>query len=206
MQYKYGVKATIGDQESEFIEMDRSIMIESPLPEDFAVSNLSIKETSGGAELSWDHDICITSYRIRSCTYEGVDKVCYEQQVVTEGIVLEKMKYTLTNMKSCSRYLLQIYPSLEDEELAIDEEPAIFRTKSLFTNWTDIFTVTLNNSTDQIDLSWSKVECAAGYELGQRIGVSEIALNATYYGEHEVGALLERPEPCMNIRYVSLGI
>ena len=74
VEYKYKVKAAVGDQETGFIEMNSPIMIKSDLPVDYVVSNLDIKETSDGANLFWDHNICVTSYRIRSCTFVGVDR------------------------------------------------------------------------------------------------------------------------------------
>ena len=58
LEYKFKVKAVVGDQETGFIETDEPIIIKSDLPSDHAVLNLDISETYDGANLSWDHNIC----------------------------------------------------------------------------------------------------------------------------------------------------
>ena len=52
----------------------------------------------------------------------------------------------------------------------VKTEPAIFRTKSLFKDQKEVFSVELNNLTEKVDISWSKVECATGYKLERRVG------------------------------------
>ena len=91
--------------------------------------------------------------------------MCYEQQVITEGIEKEKINITLSNMKPCSKYYLKMHPSSVDGELDVKTKPAIFRTKSLLKDRQKVFSVELNNPTDKVDISWSKVECATGYKL-----------------------------------------
>jgi hypothetical protein len=120
--------------------------------------------------------------------------------VITEGIEKKNINYTLSNMKSCSKYYLQIHPSSVDGELDVKTQPAIFRTKSLFKDQKEVFSVKLNNLTDKVDLSWSKVECATGYKLEWRVG-KENQTNVTFYNENQLGASLDSPEPCLTIRY-----
>ena len=130
----------------------------------------------------------------------GVDKVCYEQQVITDGIERENINYTLSNMKPCSKYYLHIYPSSADGELDVKTKTAIFRTKSLFKDRKKVFSVVPNNLTDKVDISWRKVECATGYKLEWRVGESEKETNVTYYNGNVLGTSLDSPEPCLTIR------
>ena len=51
VEYKYKVKAAVGNQETELIEMDDPIRIKSDLPADYVILNLDIRETTDGAKL-----------------------------------------------------------------------------------------------------------------------------------------------------------
>ena len=80
------------------------------------------------------------------------------------------------------------------------KQPAIFRTKSLFIDQKEVFSVELKNLTDKVDVSWSRVECATGYKLEWRVGESVNQTNVTFYNATELGVSLDSPEPCLTIR------
>ena len=85
LEYRYRAKAAVGDQETGFIEMNDPIMIKSDLPADYVVSNLDIREFSEGANLSWDHNICVRSYRTRSVPlWELIRCVMSSKSLLTE--------------------------------------------------------------------------------------------------------------------------
>jgi hypothetical protein len=114
--FKQGVKVSVDEEESEIVEFKRAVMSKLDKSGPYIPPNLQITETPDGARLSWDHGKCINHYRIRSCESEGHDRVCYEEQEVVENSEKHKVSHTITNLKPCSDYILEVYPSTSDGE------------------------------------------------------------------------------------------
>ena len=197
VEYSYRVTAAVGDKQTQFMEMDQPVKIKSELSSDLVITNLSIVATPGGANLSWDHNICVESYRIRSCTYQGIGKTCYEQQVMTEGLEVARMNHSLANMAPCSQFSTSIFPTVGGSELGSEE--AVFTTRSLEPAWPAVFSVLPGNITGKrMSVGWARVECVAGYKLETRDSGGEV--NISYHNASEVGVIIDKPQPCVTVR------
>ena len=94
--------------------------------------------------------------------------------------------------------MLQIYPSTADGEL--DAEPRQFRTENPIPRAPDSVEVGLNMVTNRVDLSWSKVECATGYKIHQKLEHSDTQTDWNSDNVMELAVSLESPEPCVTYR------
>lgn len=194
MEYRYGVKVTIDDQESEIVEFDEAVMTKMDTSVPYVAPNLDIKPTSDGAHLSWDHGQCIKSYKIRTCeTYD----TCFEDVVIIEDPTMYKMAHTIKNLNSCSMHHLEIYPmTSEDTELAAS--PRAFTTSSPTPSPPQELMVALNKETNKVDIEWTRVQCAQGYRIYQNIAESE---TETKWDSEDLSVSLESPEPCKTYSY-----
>ena len=197
-EYKYGVKVTVGDQESGIVGFRKAIMTKIDKSGPYVLPNLQIEETSDGARLSWDHGKCINSYRIRSCEYIGLDNICYEEQEVMDDSAKHKLTHSISNLKPCSNHVLEIFPSTIDGEFAA--ESVQFKTKSPPASPPDDINVHLNKMTNKVDLNWSKVTCATGYKIHQKLKHSDTETKWTSDDMQELSVSLESPEPCVTYR------
>ena len=108
-----------------------------------------------------------------------------------------KIERMLKNLRPCSSYKLEIFPVTEDgEELAA--EPRSFKTASPPTSPPQDVSVSLNQATNKVDISWSKVQCAEGYRIHQTLGNSG---TQTAWDSEGLSVNLESPEPCVTYSY-----
>ena len=196
-EYKYGVKVTIDDQVSEVVEFNEAIMTKIDTSVPYVAANLAIHPTPDGAHLTWDHGKCIKSYKIRTCEFIGDTEECFEEMVIIEDPSMYKMAHTLKNLNSCSKHHVEIFPlTEEDEELAA--EPRTFITASPAASPPQEVSVSLNQATNKVDISWSKVQCAEGYRIHQTLGNSG---TQTAWNSEGLSVNLESPEPCVTYSY-----
>ena len=197
MEYKYGVKVTIDEQVSEVVEFNEAIMTKIDTSVPYVAANLAIHPTPDGAHLTWDHGKCIKSYKIRTCEFIGDTEECFEEMVIIEDPSMYKMAHTLKNLNSCSKHHVEIFPlTEEDEELAA--EPRTFITASPAASPPQEVSVSLNQATNKVDISWSKVQCAEGYRIHQTLGNSD---TQTAWDSEGLSVNLESPEPCVTYSY-----
>jgi len=196
-EYKYGVKVTIDEQVSEVVEFNEAIMTKIDTSVPYVAANLAIHPTPDGAHLTWDHGKCIKSYKIRTCEFIGETEECFEEMVIIEDPSMYKMAHTLKNLNSCSKHHVEIFPlTEEDEELAA--EPRTFITASPAASPPQEVSVSLNQATNKVDISWSKVQCADGYRIHQTLGNSD---TQTAWDSEGLSVNLESPEPCVTYSY-----
>ena len=196
-EYKYGVKVTIDEQVSEVVEFNDAIMTKIDTSVPYVAANLAIHPTPDGAHLTWDHGKCIKSYKIRTCEFIGDTKECFEEMVIIEDANMYKMAHTLKNLNSCSKHHVEIFPLTEEnEELAA--EPRTFMTASPAASPPQDVSVSLNQGTNKVDISWSKVQCAEGYRIHQTLGNSG---TQTAWDSEGLSVNLESPEPCVTYSY-----
>lgn len=196
-EYKYGVKVTIDDQESEVVESKEVLMtkIDSSVP--YVAANLAIKPSPDGAQLTWDHGSCIKGYKIKVCQLMLGEQMCFEEAVITDDLTMHKMTHTLRNLKPCSKHQLEIYPLIdEDDDLAA--EPTGFMTASPPASPPEEVSVRLNRETNKVDIHWSRVECAGRYRIHQKLENSD---TDTKWDSDELSVSLESPEPCVTYSY-----
>ena len=107
------------------------------------------------------------------------------------------MAQTLKNLNSCSKHHVEIFPlTEEDEELAA--EPRTFITASPAASPPQEVSVSLNQATNKVDISWSKVQCVEGYRIHQTLGNSG---TQTAWDSEGLSVNLESPEPCVTYSY-----
>lgn len=195
-EYKYGVKVTVDDQESDIVEIDQAIMTKLDETIPYAPSNLEIIPTVDGANLSWDHSKCIQSYRLRACKDDGHDQLCEEYEGIVSGS--HKTLYTIQGLHACSDYQLQIFPSLGKTELNSESKP--FKTASPAVIAPEL-TVKFNEKTNQIDFDWAGVQCATEYQIHQRKESANIKTVWKSVDEDQQSASLGSLEPCVKYSY-----
>jgi hypothetical protein len=78
-QYSYGVRVTVRGEQSSVVEA--AAPVEIPLDRILPYhpsAHLTVL-TQTGLELTWDHSVCISSYRVRVC--RDVTQVCSDSNV-----------------------------------------------------------------------------------------------------------------------------
>ena len=108
-----------------------------------------------------------------------------------------KIERMLKNLRPCSSYKLEIFPMTEDGE-ELSAEPRSFKTASPPTAPPQDVSVSLNQATNKVDISWSKVQCAEGYRIHQTLGNSG---TQTAWDSEGLSVNLESPEPCVTYSY-----
>ena len=148
-EYKYGIKVTIDDKESDIVEINHAVMtiLDENMP--YSPSNLELIPTENGAQVTWDHSRCFKSYRIRACRQDGHDELCEEYEGITSDS--QKAFYTIQGLHPCSEYQLQIFPSLGESEL--NAETKVFKTTSPAVKAPE-FTVSFNDKTNRSEFDW----------------------------------------------------
>jgi len=195
-EYKYGVKVTIDDQESEIVEFEQAIMSKLDKSAPFVPSNLDITSNPTEVELSWDHGKCIDSYRIRACRLDGHDQICEE----TEGIISDshKARHIMYGLEPCTDYELHIHPKTAGSELM--SEVKFFKTSST-APLSPQFEVKLNERTNKLDFSWSSVQCASSYKISEKNENAEMEIIWHSDSNDEFSVSLDSPEPCEHYSY-----
>jgi len=187
----------IDDHESDIVEFKEAIMTNIDQSVPYVAANLVISPGSDGASLSWDHGKCIQGYTIKVChMMETKDRKCYEEAVPILESHTNKITHTVRNLQSCSHYNLQILPMTEGTKLTA--ETRSFMTGSPPASPPQEVTVTLNGDTNKVDISWSKVECAHGYRIHQKLENSDTEIK---WDSDGLSVSLESPEPCVTYSY-----
>lgn len=188
-EYKYGVKFTIDGRQSEIIEAAEPVVTHLPLHEAYAASNLIVTPSIYEAELSWDHALCISSYRVRVCRAETED--CHEEEIVIDEPSQHNVTKIVDGLLSCSDYTLQIYATSNEQELGAELQT--FYTFAPPASAPENVTVTVNSETNQIDISFNSVECSSAYRVYRTLdeGDNERILEIT-----ELTASVPIPDPC----------
>ena len=194
MEYKYGVKVTIDEQVSEVVEFNEAIMTKIDTSVPYVAANLAIHPTPDGAHLTWDHGKCIKSYKIKICQ---VSEMCFEEVMILKDPNEHKMERMQKNLRPCTSYQLEIFPMIEDDE-ELEAEPRSFMTASPPPSPPQDVSVSLNQATNKVDISWSKVQCAEGYRIHQTLGNSG---TQTAWDSDGLSVNLESPEPCVTYSY-----
>jgi len=172
-EYRYGVKVTIDGQQSEIVEAAEPVMTHLPSHAPFMAPNLNIIPSTDGAELTWDHAQCISSYRIKICKEDTEPEDCSEEEIVSEFFEHNVTK-NIGDLQSCSGYTVQIFATSNDVEL--DAEPKSFQTHAPPASAPENATVGLNSDTNQIDISFNPVECATSYKVYQKLDDEELEM------------------------------
>ena len=192
VEINYHVTAMVNQKTIDVGSTSDPVLIEPEVTPEETVSKLNVTGMQEGALLEWKRDACITSYRVRACTFREVNKVCYEQQVINQGDK-ETMQLSLTNMKSCQNYKLQIFPWMGSKEL-ISKEPVIFMTRALQRDW-DLKVEQLPHR--KVEITWGREECATGYRLSQRLDTETSFFE---FNNTQLSIIREMPDPCTKIR------
>ena len=194
-EYKYGIRVAMDQYETEIVEYKEAVMTQLDDSVPYVAPNLDIEEGQYQAQLSWDHGRCINSYRVRTCRISNDDNDCHEEEVFIDETKNRKVLITLGNLKACSDYSLQIYPTLATGEL--NTETTSFRTASLAPTPPSDIVVGLNILTNRVDLNWSGVECAREYKIHKKLlDQVETELIIT----EELFISLDSPTPCNTYR------
>ena len=108
-----------------------------------------------------------------------------------------KVSVTLHNLRPCSDYSLQIYPTVATGEL--NAETTSFLTASLAPTTPGDLVVGLNILTNRVDLHWSSVQCATGYKIHKKpLDQSESDTEPDITEELVIS--LDSPAPCSTYR------
>jgi len=196
-EYKYGVKVTIDDQESEIVEFDQAIMTKLDESVPYVPSNLDFNVNPSGVELSWDHGKCIDSYRIRACRLDGQDQICDETESITSES--NKAKHTIYGLQPCTDYKLHIYPTTSSGEL--NTEQTSFKTGSPEAKAPE-FEVQFNEKTRELNFEWSSVKCASSYRIHQKIEKADSSIIWESQNEEQLSVSLNSPEPCVTYKFM----
>lgn len=189
-EYRYGVKVTIDGQQSEIVEAAEPVMTHLPSHTPYVASNLIITPTTEGAELTWDHAQCISSYRLKVCKDDSEPEDCSEEEIVM-GFFQHNISKKIEDLQSCSGYQIQIFATSNDVEL--DAEPQSFSTPAPPASSPENATVGLNSDTNQIDISFNPVECATSYKVYRKLDDDELEMIQEIT---EVSTSLPIPDSC----------
>jgi len=195
-EYRYGVKVTIDDIQSDIVEAEDAVMtpIDNSVP--YVASNLINEPSTESIELSWDHAKCITSYRIKICKDGSAEEDCLEEIMLIEDPSTHNLTKEIENLSPCSAYSMQIFATTDGEELNAETE--LFRTLAPAPIAPENLSVSLDAETNQIDISYEPVACATGYKVYQTLDDSEEELNQeTSDNSLQFGS----PEPCVKFSY-----
>ena len=191
-EYKYGVMVTVDDEEGDIVEDDEVVVTNIDTSTPYTTPSLVIVAGDNKAHLSWSHQQCIASYRVMVCS--GGDE-CYGEQVYPHN---NNITITIPTLSPCTPYTLHIYPYTLGSEIAPDMR--IFRTKDPPPTPPHNTTVTLDNLTNQVVITWDKVECATGYNIHQHLLYSDTTTLWTYDKLEDLSLSLADPEPCATYR------
>ena len=199
-EYKFGVKVRIEDQLSEVVEF-ATLMTKADTSVPYVAANLTINPTPDGAFLTWDRDMCIKFYMTRACQVSdsgnGDPDFCFEKEFVVQDPTQYKMEQKLEHLRPCSTYTLEIIPRTGDsEELVADSRS--FTTASPPTSPPQEMSVSFDQATNKVYISWSEVQCARGYRIYQTLSNSG---TQTAWDEEGLSVDLENPEPCVTYSY-----
>ena len=195
-EHRYGLKIATEIEESEVLELGESIMTYLNIEEKYDVPDLIVQEGHDGVILTWKHRACITNYKIKYCSSED-SGICGEELLIAKHND-ENITFTLSNLKPCSSYALRINPVSFDRE--VEGTSKTFSTHNPTPNHPDIIDASIDTETNRLELGWSKVECAAGYRIHQKLQHSEIETEWTTDNNEELIVRLENPEPCVTYR------
>lgn len=195
-EYRYGVKVTIDEEQSDIVEAEQPVMtpIDNTVP--YAASNLIITPSTDSIELSWDHAKCITSYKIKYCKDGSPEEDCLEVERIIEDASIHNLTEKIENLSPCSSYSMQIFATTDGQDL--DAETEHFQTSAPAPTAPENLSVGLNGATNKIDISYEQVACATGYKVYQILENSEEELLKETADE---SISFDSPEPCVEFSY-----
>jgi len=194
--YRYGVKVTVGNDQSEIVEASEPVMTKMPGNEPYSPPNLQITPSPNGAELSWDHAECITSYRIKSCSTEEEPINCHEETIEIEDPHQHHVAQTIDNLSSCSKYNLWVYAYSNDHEY--EAEITEFSTSSPPATPPEGLNVEPNVENGEANITFNPVECASGYKIYKKLDDSE---KEEVMETTELEGIVSLPEPCTKFSF-----
>ena len=112
--------------------------------------------------------------------------------------ILLSFRHSIANLSPCTEYTLSIFPSTSEGEL--NAQPLTLKTLPPPARPPETVDVRLNDIGDKLDISWSKVACATGYRIHQKLQHSDT--ETVWIAQHGVHLYLtlDSPEPCVNYR------
>merc|ERR1719348_204021 len=168
-EYSYGVKAIIGELKTDLVEagspveiaLDRSVPYHPPALIDAPSEN--------SLTLTWDHSNCISAYRVKHCVTGSEE--CVDSQVTVDETTEHSVTHTIEDLDSCTNYTLSIFATNMGEELSAED--MVISTLYPVSTPPQEMTADLNTSTGKVEISFSPVVCASGYNV-QKKGVDGV--------------------------------
>lgn len=196
-KYHFAISAILDSGE----ETDKSIGPEmiSDLDESdaFEAPNLYILNADKHADVSWGHADCISSYIIKVCPSAYTD--CFEASVnptdYIDGHEKDRtIRYKIENLEPCTLYTLEIIPVIPDKIFTARSHE--FTTTNGIPQPPTNFKVSLKDN--EVDLSWSEVQCATGYKIYQKIGQVDSEVDSFSESVHGLSANYDNLMHCEN--------
>jgi len=195
-EYSYGVKAIIGELKTDLVEagspveiaLDRSVPYHPPALIDAPSEN--------SLTLTWDHSNCISAYRVKHCMTGSEE--CVDSQVTVDETTEHSVTHTIEDLNSCTNYTLSIFATNMGEELSAED--MVISTLYPVSTPPQEMTADLNTSTGKVEISFSPVVCASGYNVQKKgeDGEMEAVMNT-----EDTEVSLPAPQPCETF---SLGV
>jgi len=187
-EYRYGVKVTIGDQTSDIVEAEESVITHLPSHAPYSPPNLIISPDVNGAEISWDHALCITSYRLAIC--DSNKENCFDNEIVIDNYDQHNVTWMIEDLKACSDYSVEVFATSNEQELGA--EPHAFSTTAPEAKPPANVKYDMNVN-GKMDIQFDHVECASLYHVHRKINDEE------FESIHETSkeqASISLPEAC----------
>jgi len=188
-KYSYGVKVVINGQSSGMVETTNLLTIPMDTNVAFVLSSLHMDPTMSSLSATWEHARCIDEYRVE-VTEVGSSEEPLE--VPVEMTLTHEQSVMAMDLKPCTDYTMKVFATTDsNSELAAEDKP--FTTLSPPASAPADLTASLNPTTNMIDVSFSSVQCASGYNVYKKLGDGELEMVQATEG---TSMSLEAPQPC----------
>jgi len=188
-EYRYGVKVTIDDQISEIVEADETVITHLPSHTPYSAPNLIISPDINGAEISWDHALCISSYRLAVC--DSNKENCVEKEIIIEETSQHNVTWMIEDLNPCSEYVLEVFATSNEQEL--DAEPHSFSTLAPPSSPPENVVFDKSPTGSKMDISFDNVKCASLYHVHQKINEGDFE---KIHEISEAKSSIEVPDAC----------
>ena len=196
-QYRYGVRVVVGEVVHDLVHLGTPVISGLGTAEHYDSPNTRIVTTEDSARISWEHRVCIDSYRVQACTQESD---CYQEQVIVDDSENnETITTAIDTLQPCTQYSLHIYPSTSEGEYS--SSPLLFLTGNPTPVPPSDLDLTISSTGQEVVLSWSRAQCATGYKIHQRLEHSDTVVEWVHDNIHTRELRLESPEPCVTYSY-----
>lgn len=197
-EYHYGVAVLIDDSKSEIKKVGEPII--TPLDDTavFEPPNLDIIPEDNQVVLTFDHGSCISQYDIKICEEDQGEKYCFPGTYTPEASE-HNITFTSEALSPCTNYNLQINPTHNDKYLTSVKKT--FTTAAPEPTPPEEANITLSENKDFVELSWSKVMCAEGYKILQKIGEDDTKTNWETADVNLLSNTIQNPVPCTTYKY-----